>query len=153
MTTYTTLAQCLARLGKNGDLTATTSPTLTEAASLHEGVHSDVNAALVEGGVSTVPVTTPTALVSWLGTVEAWGTCAEILKVRFQDIQGVNAEGAWSFFETRYQQALTSIRAGTAASLSGSPVMPASYYTRNPDEEEDLGDLVDLNVLTTTVDL
>lgn len=151
MTTYTTLARCLLRLGRNGDLDTTTTPTLTEAATIHDGVTADIEAALAEGGVS-VPVTTPARLVAWLGAVEAWGVCAEVLKARFQDLSGINSEGAWSFFEKRYQDALVQIRAGTAATLGGSPGTPESYFTRNPDTAEDLGDLTELT-LTAGMDL
>ena len=152
MTTYTTLSAVLLRLGRNGDLSATTSPTLTEAATIHEGISADVDAAVVMGGLA-VPVTTPAALVSWLGAVEAWGTCAEILKTRFQDLSGVNSEGAWTFFEKRYQDAIAQIRAGNAATLAGAGCEPASYYTRNPDTDEDLGDLSDTLPLTRRMDL
>ena len=136
---YTTLAAVLLRLGRNGDLSTTTAPTLTEAATIHDGVSADLDAALAIGGLA-VPVTTPAALVSWLGAVEAWGTCAEILKARFQDATGVNAESAWGFFEKRYQEAITRIADGGAATLGGSPGLPSSYYLRNPDTTEDIGD-------------
>ena len=149
---YTTLSAVLLRLGKNGDLTSSTSPTLTEAATIHEGISADVDAALAMGG-SSVPVTSPTALVSWLGAVEAWGACAEILKVRFQDISGVNTEGAWSFYEKRYADSLEQIRKGNAATLAGDGVRPQTYFTRNPDEDEDLGDMVDGTVLTVRMEL
>lgn len=138
---YTTLAEVLLRLGRNGDLSTTTSPTLAEAAVIHDGVTADVNAALAMSGL-VVPVTTPASAVSWLGAVEAWGVCAEILKARFQDAAGVNRDSAWGFFEERYRDGIAMIRAGGAAILAGSPVMPASWRTRNPDEDEDLGDAV-----------
>jgi hypothetical protein len=147
MTTYTTLGACLALLGRNGDLTATTSPTMAEAATIHEGITADLNAALATGGI-TPPVVSPAALVSWLGTVEAWGTCAAIFKVRFQDGSGINSEGAWTFWETKYQDARKLILAGGAATLGGSPVKPSSWYTRNPDTAEDLGDQVEPGIST-----
>lgn len=152
MTTYTTLSAALSLLGRNGELTASTTPTLTEAATLHEWIAADVNAALAVGGI-TPPVTTPAALVSWLGKVEADGLASTVLKVRFQDLSGVNSEGAWSFYEKRYQDALTLIRAGQAATLAGAGCEPASYYTRNPDEDEDLGDLSDALPLTRRMEL
>jgi len=152
MTTYTTLSAVLLRLGRNGDLTATTAPTLTEAATIHEGITADINAALATGGV-TPPVTSPAALVSWLGAVESWGTCAEILKTRFQDLSGVNTEGAWTFFETRYQDAIKWIRDGSAATLAGSGMEPASDLTRNPDTEQDYGDRDEARVLGIAMEL
>ena len=149
---YTTQEAVLLRLGRNGDLTTTTSPTLAEAVQIQDGITADIDAALAIGGLS-VPVTTPAALVSWLAAVESWGTCAEILKARFQDPSGINSEATWAFFETRYQAAIAAIRTGTAVTLSGSPTMPQSYFTRNPDVDEDLGDLAEGGWIGVRMDL
>lgn len=152
MANYGTLASALARLGRNGDLSGSTVPTLTEAASIHDGITGEIDAALTKAGL-TPPVSSPASLVAWLGAVEAYGLCAEVLKVRFQDATGPNSEASWAFFERRYQAAIERLWKGEALDeMAGSPVMPQSYFTRNPDVAEDLGDLV-APTLTTTMEL
>jgi len=143
MTTYTTLEGALARLGRSGDLSSTTSPTLTEARTFHAGINGQINAALASNGL-TVPVTSPDELVAWLGAIEAYGLCAEVLKVRYQDVSGPNSGASWEFFEDRFQAGMDKLWAGTGiTALAGLDTGPQSYFTRNVDTDEDLGDLAD----------
>jgi len=140
---YTTLARVLSRMGRNGELTAKTVPSLVEAEAIHDGVSAEIDAAMAGAGF-TVPITEPPALVSWLAAIESWGTTAELLKVRFQDASGPGSEASWAFFERRYQDAMKRLWAGDMLDeVAGASVAPASWYTRNPDGEEDLGDGVD----------
>lgn len=152
MANYGTLQGALARLGRNGDLTSSTVPTLAEAAAIQDGITGQINAALAAAGLST-PVTSPSELVAWLASIEAYGLCAEVLKVRFQDASGVNSGASWAFFERRFDAGMDRLWAGKGLDeLAGSTCMPQSYFTRNPDTVEDLGDLV-APPLTVDMDL
>ena len=53
----------------------------------------------------------------------------------------------YQFWESRYQRALKALRDGSAIpaglAASSAQVMPSTYFTRNPDEEEALGDIAE----------
>ena len=140
---YETQATVLALLGRNGELSASTTPTLTEAASIQAGITAEIDAALSAHGL-TVPVTTPASLVKYLRVVESWGACSSILKTRFQDTSGPNSEASWALFETRYQRAMDRLWDGALVDeLGGEDALPTSYFVENPDEELDLGDIAE----------
>lgn len=153
--TYATLGVALARLGRNGDLSTTTVPSLTEAGAIHAGISGEIDAALASSGL-TVPVTTPASLVAWLTEIEIHGVCAEVLRARFQDAQGINSSSTATYHQERFKAGMDRLWSGVGLDeLTGSACMPEGYFTRNPDEAEDLGDLVDglREGLTTMMDL
>ena len=83
-------------------------------------------------------------MVAYLKAVESWGTCAEILKVRFQDDSGPNSEASWAFFEKRYREAMDRIWAGSFVDeMASDPALPTSYFVEHPDTESDLGDIAE----------
>jgi hypothetical protein len=142
---YLALPQILARLGRQGNLddTPNSFPTLTQAGEMQAGVSAEIDMAIAPHVAST-PVASPSGLVTYLGAVEAWGTAAEILKAKFQSGGGPDAEKAWAFFEGRYQKALTRLAEGAGVdSSAGDQLLPESYYTRNPDIHEEIGDIAE----------
>jgi len=138
---YETQANVLIHLGANGVLSATTRPTPREAEIIQTGIAAEIDVTLAGQGVVT-PVVAAGSLLDYLKRLEMLGTCAGILKVRFQDSAGPNTESLWSFYQQQYRDGLAAIRAGQIVQgLAGSGGLPGSYLTRNPDTEEDLGDL------------
>ncbi len=125
---------------------ATSAPTTTQATALITEIDNEVNVALSSVGV-TVPVTAPAYFLGWLGLVVSYGAAAAILKSMFPASSGPAETPAYSFWEKRYQEALKQIRSGDAIpdeiTAGGLYAAPSTYFTRNPDEEEDLGGIAE----------
>ena len=127
---------------------AATAPTETQATELITEIDNEVNVALSSVGV-TVPVTTPAYFLDWLGLVVAYGAAAAILKSMFPQSAGTSDANPsiYAFWERRYRDALKQIRSGDAIpdeiTAGGLYAAPSTYFTRNPDEEEDLGDIAE----------
>ena len=124
----------------------TTKPTITQATAMISDVSLEVDAALAGAGFA-VPVTTPTWFVNYLGLINQYGAAAAILKSMFSDSSGPDETPAYAFWESRYQKALKALRDGSAIppglAAGSAQVTPSTYFTRNPDEEEDLGDIAE----------
>lgn len=138
---YTTRTDLEAYLPRRGGEPAF-APLTTAQADVHiDGIAAQLDAVLAELGLS-VPVTLAGAptLYNLLAELNAWGAAAGIQRARFQDQGGANMESAWSFFEERYKAGLATL-SDTARGIVGAPsgIRPASYTTRNPDEDEHLG--------------
>ena len=142
MGTYTTVAAGLVRLGRNGNLTTTTTPTLAEAADLLADVEALVEGELAGAGV-TIPLTSPAAALAYVRRMVEYAFAAEVLKTRFPDTAGPGAESAWSFYEHRFHGMLDKMPAIINALTGDVPVssvlLPTSYGVENPDEDNDLG--------------
>jgi len=117
-------------------------PTIDQAASIMEDTASEINVRLSSAGYAT-PITTPVELTGWLSLLNAYGTAAAVLKSAFPDAVGPNDTPAYAFWEERYQAGLTAIGDGTISPVTptsdASLVLPSTYFTRNPDMEEDTG--------------
>jgi len=110
----------------------------------------DATSVEVDGMLSSqgivVPVTEPTWFKDKLALLTSYGAAAMILKAAYPEASGPGSNPAYMFWETRYQQGLAAMRKGqdvpTATTQAAYPgTLPSSYFTRNPDEEEELGDL------------
>lgn len=127
--------------------TAGTAPTLTDLEGIIDGIAAQIDTVLQSAGVATVPVTSAvnSAFHAYLVQVNVWGAAAEHLQAAFPEATGPGENPAYAFFERRYREALAAFRKGQdipAALLGGSnDPAPSSYFTRNPEEEEKLGDL------------
>lgn len=128
--------------------TATSAPTLTQATELITEIDNEVNVALSSVGVN-VPVTAPAYFLDWLGLAVAYGAAAAILKSMFPQSAGTSDANPSipAFWERRYRDALKQIRSGDAIpdeiTAGGLYAAPSTYFTRNPDEEEDLGNIAE----------
>ena len=144
---YAVIADVQALLPKF-TLGAATKPTSTQATAIINDVSVEIDAALAGAGYA-VPVTTPTWFVDYLGLVNQYGAAAAILKAMFPEAAAASDDtiAIYTFWEARYQKALKSLRDGStipAGLAAGSAqVKPSTYFTRNPDEEEDLGDIAE----------
>lgn len=127
-------------------LSATTKPNTTQVTQFCDDVSAEVDIYLARGGVTT-PVTTPTTLVTWLRKVAQAGTAALTLKAMFPDQLGPAETPAYAFFEKQYQDALKLMKDGDFISsivgTSSDLLDVSTYFTRNPDEEEELGEIAE----------
>ncbi len=142
---YAELSDVQALLAKFS-IGGTTKPTVTQATAIIRDVSAEVDAALAGAGFA-VPVTAPAWFVNYLGLVNQYGAASAILKAMFPDVSGPDETPAYAFWESRYQKALAALRNGSAIppglAAGSAQVTPSTYFTRNPDEEEDLGEIAE----------
>jgi len=123
-------------------LGASSKPTDTQIGTIIAEVDADLNVALAGQGI-VVPVTTPAYYVTWLEGVSAAGSAARVLKSMFPNTTGAGETPAYAFWQKIYTDALAGIKSGAMippdAISGGTRFAPTTYFTRNPDEEEDLG--------------
>ena len=135
---YTTLTNVKGLMAKFS-VGVSTTPTEAQATTIIDAIAWEIDAALVGVGY-TLPCEGPAWFVSWLGMLTAYGAAAAILKSMFPDATGPGESPAYAFWESRYQEGLKGIRDGTIVipdAVRG--LSPSTYFTRNPDAEEDLG--------------
>lgn len=119
--------------------TSTSALTSIRLQDIIDGVAFDIDTKLLGCGF-TAPVTSPAAMVAYLRALNTWGAVAEYLKARFVDQGGPNSESSWSFYEKRYTAGMDGLCARAEGILgAGTAITGASYWTRNPDDDEDLG--------------
>ena len=142
---YAVLADIQALIAKFTVGTATT-PTTTQAGAIISDVQDEIDTMLAANGVA-VPVTAPAHFVSALGLVNQYGAAAAILKSMFLDAVGAGETPAYAFWEERYRRGLASIKDGSMIPpdvlFNEASVAPSTYFTRNPDTEEDLGTIAE----------
>ena len=145
---YTTTALVNDILGPH-QATSSTVPTVTELGAIIDGVASQVDVVLKSAGVATVPVTgsMDSTFFTFLAEVNKWGAAAEFLKAIFPEATGPGESTAFGFWQKKYDDTLKAWRDGKdipAGLLGGSnDVSPSSYFTRNLNDEEVLGDLAE----------
>ena len=147
MASYTDAADVNQLLGPHA-ATASTTPSLTDLGEFVDEVEAEVNVALAGAGVDAIPVTGDATFQTYLGFVVQWGAAAAHLKGMCQETTGPGESPAFRFWEVKYQAALKLLRDGTdipTALMAGGDdnPLPTSYFTRNPDTEEDLGDIAE----------
>lgn len=115
------------------------SVTPAQVNSMIASVSAEIDAVLSGTGVTT-PVATPLGFVTHLSLLNAYGVAAMVLKSAFPESAMAGSAPAYAFWEGRYQNGLKALRAGQDIPDDGSTVesdiMPSSYFTRNPTEEE-----------------
>lgn len=111
----------------------------TQVQDIADGIAADIYGRLAGWGYS-VPVTSPSHAVEYLATVNVWGAAAEVLKAMFRSTTGPNSEGAWSFYEKRYNSAMDGLKEWAEGALgSATALAPSSYTTKYPDRDGYLG--------------
>jgi len=139
MTAYCNLQDVVSRAARHPSPTATSSPTVVQTQDIIDGIAFDIDTKLAGCGLSA-PVTTPASFVSYLKALNTWGATAEYLKARFVDQGGPYSESSWKFYEDRYQAGMLGLCARAEGIVGvGSAITGASYWTRNPSEDEYLG--------------
>ena len=133
--------------------TSTTNPTITQLDVMIVDISNQIDTVLKSQGVVTVPVTSSadSTFAAFLVGVNKWGAAAEFLKGLFPEATGPGENPAFAFWQKKYDDTIkmwvdagiTSPSQGIPPDLLGGPgdTDPSTYFTRNPDEEEVLGDL------------
>lgn len=133
-------------LGSNA-ATSVTVPTLVDLANIITGIAGQIDSVLKGAGVATVPFTSDvdSEFHAFLIAVNVWGAAAEFLKGMYSEATGPGESPAFAFWQKKYDATLKAWREGKdlpAGILSGAnDTSPSSYFTRNPEEEETLGEL------------
>lgn len=138
--------------GVLGDHAATSgsTPGLTQLSAIIEGISSQIDVCLKSVGVASVPVTSAadSTFATFLAEVNKWGATAEFLKGMFPEATGPGENPAFAFWQKKYDDVLKGWKDpdgpfGLPTGLLGGPgdADPSTYFTRNPSEEEVLGDL------------
>lgn len=139
---YTSTAQVQGLIGAF-TISDTSVPSLTQVNSIIDSISDEIDSVLAGIGF-TVPVSTPDYFTRRLALLNAYGVAAAVLKSAFPEARGPGENPAYAFWETRYRDGIKALRSEqdipstSAATGSGTP---SSYFLRNPDEEEVLGDL------------
>ncbi len=148
---YTTTTDVNAVLGDHA-ATTTSVPTLAQLTLMIDGINSQIDNCLQSVGVASVPVTSGanSVFATFLAEVNKWGAAAEFLKGMFPEATGPGENPAFAFWQKKYTDVLDGWKdtgdqgpIGIPVGLLGGPgdADPSTYFTRNPDEEEVLGDL------------
>ena len=124
----------------------TTKPSTTQATAIIDAVSEEIDSILAARGIA-VPVTAPAHFLAALVMLNVYGGAARILRAAFPDATGPGETPAYAYWEKQYDEGIAGLRNGTAiprsVSASDLYVDPSTYFTRNPDEEEDLGDIAE----------
>jgi hypothetical protein len=138
---YATLAE-VQQLMAQFTISATSTPNTTQATAIMTDISNEIDVRLSGAGFS-VPVTDPQYFEDWLALLNSYGAAAAVLKSMFPDAVGIGETPAYAFWEARYQQGLKDIADGTISPAdtpsNANTVLPATYLTRNPDTEEEIG--------------
>lgn len=142
--TYAATADIQARVAQF-TISATSKPTTTQVGLIQGDISHDINVALGSKGITTPFADDGSEFYDWLGAVEAWGTTAELLKSMFPNATGPAETPAYAYYEKRYQAAIKGILDGSLipSTVSTSALRASTYFTRNPDSNEDLGDIAE----------
>tara|TARA_Y100000310_G_scaffold94659_1_gene92412 strand:- start:466 stop:939 length:474 start_codon:yes stop_codon:yes gene_type:complete len=134
------------------EATATTAVTLTDLGNIIDGISAQIDSVLKGAGVGTVPVTSSadSTFATFLIAVNIWGAAGEYLKGLFPEATGPGESPAFAFWQKKYTDTLKAWREGKdlPSGLTGgsNDQAPSTYFTRNPDEEELLGDLAEASM-------
>ena len=132
--------------------TSSTTPTLTQLGLMIDDISAQMDAYLKGAGIASVPVTSSqdSTVAAFLIGVNKWGAAASFLKGMFPEATGPGENPAFAFWEKRYNNVLDGWLdkdgpKGIPANLLGGAgdANPSTYFTRNPDQEETLGDLLE----------
>ena len=129
-------------------LSATTTPTTTQVTTLITQVSAEIDSVIAGAGYA-VPVTAPAWFLVALKLLNGYGAAAAVLRSMFPEKAGGGeaAVAMESYYASQYQRGLK--RLGTGESIppglatGTAQVKPSTYFTRNPDAEEDLGDIAE----------
>lgn len=140
---YATLSRVQNLLGAI-TINSTTTVTTTMATQMVDDTSDEIDTVLSGLGFTT-PVTAPDSFLNRLALLTCYGAAAMILKSAYPEQNGPGMNPAYAFWEKRYQDGLNLLRKGKdippIVANTDSSNLPSSYFTRNPDEEETLGDL------------
>jgi len=129
-------------------ISASSKPTDTQATTIITQVSAEIDSVLAGGGYA-VPVTAPAWFLDALKLLNAYGAAAAILRSMFPDRAGAGETSAALeiFYASQYNRGLRRLASGESIppglAAGSAQVTPSTYFTRNPDEEEDLGGIAE----------
>ena len=127
---------------------AATKPTDTQAGVIITDVSAEIDSVIAGAGYA-VPVTAPAWFLDALKLLNAYGAAAAVLRSMFPDRAGAGEASAALeiFYAAQYNRGLRRLASGESIppglAAGAAQVTPSTYFTRNPDEEEDLGDIAE----------
>lgn len=127
-------------------VSSSTSVTLDDLENIVDNINAEVNLRAGAAGFST-DESDSTNIGKYLKSVVQWGAAASALKGLFPEATGPGTNPAFAFWEDRYQKALAyfdklAFEEDVAVSTDDPP-LPSTYFTRNRNQDEELGDLVE----------
>jgi len=140
---YAALADVQGLLGKF-TLSATSKPTSTQATTIIGQISAEIDSVISAAGYF-VPVASPAWFLDYLKLLNAYGAAAAVLQSMFPDRAGAADTSAalYSYYGDQYKAGINRLRTGEGIppglATNSASVAPSTYFTRNPDEEEDLG--------------
>ena len=141
---YATEAEVEARIAKH-TIDGSSSPDSSQVGLLIDETAGEIDSLLAEQGV-TVPVTTPAYFLDFLVGCNANGAAARTLKSMFPDVTGPGQQPAFQYYQDEYVRQIEGLKDGSlippGATRTGS-TGPSTYFTVNPDEETDEGDIAE----------
>ena len=129
-------------------ISASSKPTDTQAGVIITDVSAEIDSVIAGRGYA-VPVAAPAWFLNALKLLNAYGAAAAILRSMFPDRAGAGEGSAAleTFYAEQYNRGLRRLATGDAIppglAAGSAQVTPSTYFTRNPDEEEDLGDIAE----------
>ena len=144
---YSTTDEVNRLLGPHA-VTATTPVTTTDVDALRTAVSYRIDAVLRGAHVSTLPVV-ETNFKNYLATIEAWGVAAQVLKALFPEASGAGEQPAHAYWQKLFDNAMKDLPQLAPSSLLETETLASSYFTENPDEEAELGDLTGASLFKT----
>ena len=123
---------------------ASSKPTDTQAGVIITDVSAEIDSVIAGRGYA-VPVAAPAWFLNALKLLNAYGAAAAVLRSMFPDRTGGEdgSSALESFYAAQYNRGLRRLATGESIppglAAGSAQVTPSTYFTRNPDEEEDLG--------------
>lgn len=130
-------------------ITPTSKPNETQVGTIITGIAAEIDTAIANAGYA-VPVASPASFLEYLTLLNAYGAASAAIRSIFADKTG-SAEGfeggIEAYYAAQYAKGLASLRDGSGippgVSTTSASIGPSTYFTRNPDAEEDLGDIAE----------
>lgn len=123
-------------------------PTATQAETIITQINAEIDAVIAGQGYA-VPVTVPAWFLNALKLLNAYGAAATVLRSMFPDRAGGddNATAMEAYYAGEYHRGLRRLMTGEGIPpglvAGSSQATPSTYFTRNADEEEGLGDIAE----------
>jgi hypothetical protein len=123
-------------------------PTSTQVTTLIGQISADIDAVISAAGYA-VPVASPAWFVTALLYLNALGAAALTLRSMFPDSRAAGDAGLseYALYQRWYEAGLKRLGAPGGippdVATNSASVNPSTYFTRNPDTEEDLGDIAE----------
>jgi hypothetical protein len=127
----------------------TTKPSTTQLTPIISEVEGYIESILAAKGIA-VPVTLPAYFEQALEGISVAGCAARVLKSMFPDAIGAGETPAYAYWQKLFDDGIKGLVDGSLipddpeviGSASGY-VAPSTYFTNNPDEEVELGDIAE----------